>query len=152
MSFEQLPFAEFYRFADAHSALGLADSCQQLDCYHNVVADETGAVIARRRAYLATVAPELLQENIEGLLHFENYQLHDDPRFPFSADLVHSMTWFKGRQPARIGHYERVLAPASTDAGWYAVVSEDWKRVVERFEPSLHEFFPHVLRARPQSC
>jgi hypothetical protein len=146
MSIEQLPLAEFYRFADAHSNLGLADSCQQLDCFYNEVAEETGAVMSRRRAYLAAVAPELLQENIEGLVHFENSQLHDDPRFPFTADLVHSMSWFKGRKPARIGHYECVIAPASNYSGAYAVVSEEWKCVIERFEPSLHEFFPHVLR------
>jgi hypothetical protein len=141
--FSDLPMADFYNFA---CNLDLSGTCQQrLDFFYDEVADETRAVSERRCAYLATVGPELAdaggrQPNADSI--------YLDRRFTLRADLVHSTSWFGGRMPVHIGHYEQVIAPTMrpSDSYAYIIVSAEWKNVLERFDPGTHEFFPHTLR------
>jgi hypothetical protein len=138
-----LPAADFYRFA---CSFDLAGSCQQrCDLFFDEVANETRAVNDRRRAYLLAVAPELT-EGIVGQINAD--QIYVDRRFSLRANLVHGTSWFDGRTPAHVGHYEQVKAPAmcESDSCRYIIVSAEWKNIIEQFDPGIHEFFPHVLR------
>jgi hypothetical protein len=140
MSSDALQIADFYGLTGRRSVTALHSSCCQLLKSDNPVFDRATAMVhSRRRKYLLSVAPELVDANED--------KLYPDRRLPVRRSMVHRMSWFRCRKPAQLAHYETIVAPGpGNTTTFYVIVSKEWKDVIESFEPSVHEFFRHTLR------
>lgn len=140
------PEADYYLFMDERfEALYLYNNHQYDygEMYSGELAEENVEIYDRRMELLVALKPELAGN--PDLAREMLYQLYWDAQVSFSADMIHPISWYSTRLPARIDHCEDIACLTPKPAGGYVVVSAAWKQAIESLEPNVHEFFPHRL-------
>jgi hypothetical protein len=134
MKLNDLPFAEYYCLVD--------DRFEELSLYNNNQCEDHNALgpttetlqIRKHRQALVDKHPRL-PRTVE--------ELWEERSLPLSSEMIHQVSNYRTRLPARLDHTETIIDYANN---WnYTVVSREWKSAIEAEELGVHEFYPHRL-------
>jgi hypothetical protein len=146
-SLANLPESQFYLLADARDdalALYREHQLDRLELWTGDTNPESVEIYERVRKKYAEFEGAMVSHSGD--------EIYRNPLFSYSADMVHTESFFETRKPEQLDHIEeiacRTLQKTGGEGSSYIVVSEEWKNAIESVEPSAHEFFPHVLNFR----
>jgi hypothetical protein len=124
------PSSDFYVLADnRHEDLELCNENQMAEgqMWSGTIDPESERIYERVMQAQSQFDPTLaaLKEN----------KIYKDGRCAYTADMVHSDSFFNTRRPEQLDDIETIFCIGPAEFSWYTVVSAQWKNAIEEVEP-----------------